>query len=139
MIGFVSIALASSLLAAQPATAFDTIDPKDERVQALVAYFAKNGFKLVANGSEWQITEPKHDDGAISVSIRPFPATATEKEMRDRLAMINLAYELNPSAHLAMSYLILRDAKKGKTADVTALEAKLMKLFRAYRPAAKPG
>ncbi len=109
-------------------------DPKDERIVALVAYLGRNGIKL-KDSPGWRIVEPKHTDGIISVSIRSLPPPATEVQMRFGLD-VNLYYELNVEAQLAMSRLIFTDSKDGKAP--AGLESKLLRLFHEYRPAGAP-
>lgn len=108
------------------------LDPKDERIGALVAHLGRNGIKLVFDKETgWRIVEPKHTDGILSVSIRSFPPPASEEQMRYALD-INLYYELNVEAQIAMSNISVRDAKKGILPD--GLQSKLQRLFHEYGP-----
>lgn len=110
------------------------LDPKDERIAALVAYLGRNGIKLTLDKetSQWRIVEPRHTDGILSVSIRSFPPPASEEQMRDALD-INLYYELNVEAQIAMSDIITWDSKERKLPD--GLQTKLQRLFHEYQPA----
>ena len=108
------------------------LNPKGERILAYVAYLERNGIKLKYEEEirDWRIIEPKHDDGWPAVSIRTLPLTATEEQMRFALANINLAYDLNVDAHLAMSG-IGTWGSKGSPLPL-GLEAKLQRLFHDY-------
>ena len=112
-------------------------DPKDERIRALVANLTKNGIKLEYSddAGDWRIVEPKHADGTMSVSIRSFPIAASEEQMRWAVSGINLAYQLNVSAHLAISHISMKGSAKGKTPVVESLEKKLLRLFHKHAPA----
>lgn len=85
------------------------LDPSDQRVVALVAWLKHKGVTLEYTGSAegggwWRVTEPKTPaDYDVVFSIRSFPAWALEVQMRVALD-INLAYQLNAPAHLAMSF-----------------------------------
>jgi len=111
------------------------LNPKDKRILALVDYLGRNGIKLVfaKELGHWRIVEPKHDDGWLTVSIRTFPRSATEEQMRFAVANINLAYEPNVDAKLGMSHIGARDAKGAPLPK--GLQAKLWRLFHDYRPA----
>jgi hypothetical protein len=112
--------------------------PDDAPIQAVVAYLAKNGVKLKKDESRWWVVaDPKADGYEVIVSLRTFPAGATEQEMQDELKRINLAYMLNAPARVAMSYPGLRGAdptKKPRRVDESPVTAKLEKLFKEYRP-----
>jgi hypothetical protein len=111
-------------------------DPKDERIVALVSYLGRNGIKLALDKKYgWRLVEPKHTDGVIRVSIRSMPPPASEEQMRFGLD-INLYYELNVEAQLALSRLIFTDSKEGKAP--AGLESKLLRLFHDYKPAGAP-
>lgn len=111
----------------------------DARIKAVVAHFAKNGVKLeTAKDGGWMVADPKGDGYEVIVYLRTFPPDATEKEMRDKLQMVNLAHHLNVPSRLAMSYPGLRHtdpAKKAPKLDQIPVVAKLEKLFKEYRPA----
>ncbi len=85
------------------------LDPSDNRIVALVAWLKHKGVTLEYTGSAegggwWRVTEPKTPpDYDVVFSIRSFPAWASEEQMREALD-INLAYQLNATAHLAMSF-----------------------------------
>jgi hypothetical protein len=85
------------------------LDPTDKRIVALVAWLKHKGVTLEYAGSPegggwWRVTEPKASaDFNVVFSIRSFPSWASEAQMREALD-VNLAYMLNASAHLAMSY-----------------------------------
>jgi WD40 repeat protein len=111
------------------------LNPKDKRIIALVAYLGRNGIKLVHDKElgHWRILEPKHDDGWLTVSIRSFPPSASEEQMRYALANINLAYEPNVFAKLGMSHIGTWDSKGAPLPR--GLGARLWRLFHDYRPA----
>lgn len=111
------------------------LDPRDERIGALVAYLGRNGIKLTHGEWGWRIVEPKHDDGWLTVSIRSFPPPASEEQMRYALD-VNLYYELNVEAQIAMSLIGFVDSKKGQSP--AGLQEKLQRLFHDYRPAGAP-
>src|SRR5206468_5023799 len=92
------------------------------------------------DGFWWVVTEPKGKDDRfwVTVSLRTFPATFTEKEMRHELSMTSLAYILNVPARVAMSYpglrgIVLEDVKLPRL-DEVPVAAKLEKLFKEYQP-----
>jgi hypothetical protein len=105
-------------------------------VAAVVAYFEKNGITL----KDGVVVDPKSEGYAVVVKFRTFPEGTTEKQMRDFLGMINLAYMLNVPARAAMSYPILESTdpkvKLPKLDDVPVTK-KLRRLFEEYRPAAR--
>jgi hypothetical protein len=102
------------------------LDPNDQRIVALVSWLKGKGVTLEYAGSPegggwWRVTEPKiSDDYDVTFSIRSFPSWASEAQMRAALD-VNLAYQLNAPAHLAMSYAIFGgkhpDAKLPKSDD----------------------
>ena len=111
----------------------------DSPIKAVVAYFAKNGVPLQKDkdGFWWVVTDPKAEGYEVTVSLRTFPAKATEQEMRNELRRINLAYRLNARARVAMSYPGLRGTRpesKPPPLDQVPVAAKLEKLFKEYRP-----
>lgn len=85
------------------------LDPSDTRIVALVSWLKHKGVTLEYTGSAegggwWKVVQPKTPaDYDVVFSIRSFPAWASEKQMREALD-INLAYQLNAPAHLAMSF-----------------------------------
>jgi hypothetical protein len=85
------------------------LDPRDQRIVALVAWLKHKGVTLEYTGTAegggwWRLTEPKAPaDYDVVFSIRSFPDWASEAQMHKALD-INLAYMLNAPAHLAMSY-----------------------------------
>ena len=87
------------------------LDPNDNRIIALVAWLKRKGVTLEYAGSPegsgwWRVATPKtSDEYDVTFSIRSFPSWASEAQMREALD-INLAYQLNAPAHLAMSYAI---------------------------------
>jgi hypothetical protein len=110
------------------------IRTRQARVAAVVSYFQKHGIKLMGS----RVVEPKAEGYVVIVHFRTFPDDATEKQMHEELAMINLAYMLNVPARVAMSYPSLQstdpNGKLPKLEDV-AVAKKLKKLFMEYRPA----
>jgi RNA polymerase sigma factor (sigma-70 family) len=111
---------------------------KDERVQALVDYFGRNGIKLTYSETtlDWRIVEPKHEDGEFVVYIRALPVPATEEQMRWALSQIALPFQLNVRAHLAISQVLHRGGSgKVQPAAVKELAGKLLRLFHDYSPA----
>ena len=110
----------------------------EDAIQAVVAHFERNGIKLQPDGrGEWVVADPKGDGYEVVVSLRTFPAGATEKEMQDALKGINLAYILNAPARVAMSHPGLRatdPAKKLPKLDEVPVAAKLESLFKEYPP-----
>ena len=102
------------------------LDPNDKRIIALVAWLKHKGVTLEYAGSPegggcWKATAPKaSDEYEVVFSIRSFPSWTSEGQMRAALD-INLAYQLNAPAHLAMSYAICSgthpDAKLPKSDD----------------------
>jgi hypothetical protein len=131
-----AVLVAGSTVSAPPEVA-----PKprlvDPQIKAFVAYLTKNGITLTQTPDEWWVvTDPKEKGVEVIVHLRSFPLTATEKEMRDVLMTINLAYILNPEAHLAMSYPGFRAtdiAMIPKPAQVPTV-AMLKTLFNTYAP-----
>ncbi|MBA4065926.1 MAG: hypothetical protein C0501_19850 [Isosphaera sp.] len=128
-------------LAATGAPAGDDKPPggDDAAIKAFVDHLGKNGVGLKADGRNWWVvTDPKGDGYEVIVSLRAFPAGATEKEMEDTLRTINLAYTLNVPSRLAMSHPGLRVSDPSKPVpklDKIPVAAKLEKLFKDYRPA----
>jgi hypothetical protein len=110
----------------------------DPQVKAFVAHLAKQGIKLqYAKDGWWTVTDPKGDGYEVVVMFRTFPATATEKEMRDRLHTINLAHLLNIQTKMAMSYPGLRatDAtKKLPKLNEVPVCGRLEGFFNEYQP-----
>ena len=96
------------------------------------------GSRNVDDHLDFSIIEKLKRDGYdVIVYLRTFPPDATEKEMRDKLAMYNLAHMLNVPSRLAMSYPFLRHtdpAKKAPKLDQVPVVAKLEKVFKEYRP-----
>ena len=102
------------------------LDPNDPRIVALVSWLKHKGVTLEYAGSPegggwWKVTAPKpSDDYDVTFSIRSFPSWASEAQMREALD-VNLAYQLNAPAHLAMSYAgfsgMHPDAKLPKSGD----------------------
>ena len=102
------------------------LDPNDKRIVALVSWLKHKGVTLEYAGSPegggwWRVTAPKtSEDYDVTFSIRSFPSWASEAQMREALD-INLAYQLNARAHLAMSYAIFSgthpDSKLPKSDD----------------------
>lgn len=119
------------------------LDPHNHRIVALVAYFEAHGIKLVhERGGWWRVTEPANLGYDVIVSLRAFPEGASEDQLQNALARINLAYLLNARARVAMSYPSARGAGPGATreAPFVALNAALQRLFREYQPSpASPG
>jgi|SRR4026209_2720954 len=116
------------------------LDPRNPRILALVDYFEAHGVELVHDSAGWwRVTRPAPPEFDVIVSLRSFPP-ASAYQMRDALARINLAYLLNADARLAMSYPSLRGAPPGAIVDVRTrdLQARLERLFQAYRPASPP-
>ena len=91
---------------AEKATVDLELDPKDERIVALVAWLKRQGAALeYVEGGEWRVTEPRiSDEYEVVFHIRSFPPEASEEQMRQAVKNVNLAYMLNAPAHLAMSY-----------------------------------
>ncbi len=84
------------------------------------------------------MVDPKSEGYVVIVRFRTFPEGTTEKQMRDHLGMINLAYMLNVPARLAMSYPSLESADlnvKLPKLDDLPVAKKLRRLFEEYRPA----
>lgn len=109
----------------------------DAAIQAVVAHFAKNGVKLEKEGNWWVVTDPKGDGYDVIVAWRTFPAKATEEEMRTVLKTINLAFNLNAPARVAMSVPGLQatdPAKRSPELAQVPVVAKLEKLFKEYAP-----
>jgi len=85
------------------------LDPNDKRIVALVSWLKHKGVTLEYAGATkgrgwWRVTEPKtSDEYDVTFSIRSFPSWASAEQMREALD-VNLAYQLNAPAHLAMSY-----------------------------------
>lgn len=113
----------------------------DPQIQAVIDYFAKNGFKMEkAKEWGWQVTDPKFAGYYIVVNFKTFPAQMTEKEMKQILSETNLAHLLNTPSRLAMSYPGLRGDAPGEprhpVPDLKKLQIydKMIKLFMDYRP-----
>ena len=80
------------------------LNPNDPRIRALVAYLGAHGLTLIhRKDGYWRVVEADESDWDLVVSIRSFPAAATDAQMRRALESIGLAYMLNAPAHLAMS------------------------------------
>ncbi|MFO0812287.1 MAG: hypothetical protein U0796_03660 [Gemmatales bacterium] len=116
-------------------------DKPDPQIQAVLEYFARNGFKMEkAKEWGWHVVDPKFDGYFILVTFKSFPTNATEKEMKQVVEQTNLALMLNAPARLAMSYPALRGDAPGepkhKAPDLKKLgiEDKMIKLFMEYRP-----
>jgi hypothetical protein len=124
------------------------LDPTDQRIVALVSWLKHKGITLEYTGSTdgggwWRVTAPKpSDEYDVAFSIRSFPSWASEAQMREALD-INLAYQLNAPAHLAMSYAIFSgthpDSKLPKSDDELPMVNGLPitktveKLFKEYQ------
>ena len=92
------------------ATVYDRVDPSDKRVVAFVSWLKRQGVTLEyaknaeGDGGWWRVTQPRiSDEYNVTFSIASFPSSASEEQMREALD-VNLAYQLNAPAHLAMSY-----------------------------------
>ncbi len=99
-----------SLAAATPTT-IQPADPaavpaadRQARIDAFLRYLDSRGITLVEKDRWWRVVRPRSEGYTVLVSLRVFPQTATEPEMRRELSQINLAYLLNSRARLAMSY-----------------------------------
>jgi hypothetical protein len=137
-----AIALAAALVSGLVALGSDADKPKpppdllptgDKQVAAIVAYFAKNGIKLKGG----VVIDPKSEGYKVVVRFKAFPEGTTEAQMRDHLAMINLAYMLNVPARVAMSYPSLESTDpnvKLPKLDELPVAKKLQRLFAEYRP-----
>ncbi len=86
------------------------LDPTDERIIAFVAWLKRKGVTLEYaknaddDGGWWRVTQPhSSDEYDVVFSIRSFPSWASEEQMLKALD-VNLAYMLNASTRLAMSY-----------------------------------
>ena len=86
------------------------LDPTDKRIVALVSWLEGKGVALEyatsieGDGGWWRVSRPKMSvEYDVVFSIRTFPSWASEAQMREALD-INLAYQLNAAAHLAMSF-----------------------------------
>jgi hypothetical protein len=132
----VAAILAAAILAAQPAPggSADDLAGADERIGAFVRYLAGRGITLRRDRDGWWRVERPHTDGYdVIVSLRTFPPTAGEDEMRKLLTQVSLAFVLNPRARLAMSY----PSARGKLPDGTSLgdlrvRRELLRLFSEY-------
>src|SRR5262249_50703029 len=113
-------------------------DVDDAPIKAVVAHLAKNGVKLQPDERGWWVvTDPKGDGYEVVVHLRTFPVGTTEKQMRDFLQMVNLAYMLNVETRVAMSYPGLKatdSAKKLPKLAEVPVAAKLQRLFKEYQP-----
>jgi hypothetical protein len=112
--------------------------PDDAPIKAIVAHFAKNGIKLQRDERDWWVVvDPKADGYEVVLHLRTFPVGTTEKEMRDFLRRINLAYMLNAPARVAMSYpgaRVTDPEKKPPKREDLPVAVKLERLFKEYRP-----
>ena len=84
------------------------LDPRDPRLLRLVAYFRANGVQLEYESGLWHAPAYAWHGATVGVSLRTFPEWASTEEMREAISRINLAYALNPTAHIAMSYIGIR-------------------------------
>ena len=111
-------------------------DPSDERVLALVAYFGRLGIRLVhAKEDYWRVVEPEPPAGHdVSVSIKSFPRSATWQQMQLALWEINLAYDLNAPAYLAMAFGGLNCLGGKEESPSPAVRERLQGLFDSYYP-----
>ena len=92
------------------ANVYDRLDPSDKRIVAFVSWLKRKGVTLEyaknaeGDGGRWRVTQPRtSDEYDVTFSIGSFPSSASEEQMREALD-VNLAYQLNAPAHLAMSY-----------------------------------
>ncbi len=125
------------------------LDPRDERIQALVRWIKRQGItldytKFPTGGGTWKVVQPKvSDEYQVVFSIRSFPSWASDEQMREALD-VNLAYMLNAPAHLAMSYAGFQgthpEARSPRSDDelpkVRGLPVSkaVEQLFREYKP-----
>ena len=102
-------------------------DPENRQINKFVAYFAGNGIDLKDEGhGGWRVADSAGPDGIdYSFHVMTFPEDASEEQMCQTLMGINLAFELNAPARIAISCL---GGEQG------TLQEKVYMLFRAYRP-----
>ncbi|QDU36328.1 hypothetical protein Mal4_06130 [Maioricimonas rarisocia] len=124
------------------------LDPKNPQIDRFVDDLASLGYRLQfdADRSEWRSTEPVVEAYVIRLSIGAFPPDSSLEEMQRSLMAINLAYDLNPEAHLAMSEpgLVRLDSEGNNSRELLeALDSEpfrtardeLKQAFVGYRPA----
>jgi len=108
-------------------------DPRDPRLLRLVAYFRANGVQLEHESGLWHAPAYAWHGATVGVSLRTFPEWASTEEMREAISRINLAYALNPTAHIAMSYIVIRGGLDPRDKErVRRLDVRLQAIFRAY-------
>lgn len=121
----------------------------DDRIEDFVSWLRSKGIHLEYVQSRptgmWKLTQPKgSDEYDVVFSIRSFPTWASEEQMQEALMRINLAYSLNASVHLALSYgsphgtsplakLPSSPDELPKLGGLPVTEA-VQKLFQEYRP-----
>jgi hypothetical protein len=90
-------------------------DPNDKRIVAFVEWLRHKGVVLKYEGGEWKVSEPHvSKDYVASFRISSFPIWASTEQMRHALD-VNLAYQLNARAHLAMSYASISATRPDST------------------------
>jgi hypothetical protein len=122
-------------------------DPENEQIRRFVEYLASIGFRFRydVERREWQTAEPLVGLYAIRFSIGAFSPDSTLREMQMALMPINLAFGLNPDAHLAMSKPSLVRLTPNETdprelgdalksAPFQQAQDRLMHAFLDYRP-----
>lgn len=130
--------LAQPLLAAaiptQPADpSFGPAADRQTRIDAFLRYLDRRGITLVEKERWWRVVRPRSDGYTVMVSLRVYPQTATEAEMRRELSRINLAYMVNSRAHMAMSYPSAEGAlpRDTRLQDIPVIKA-LQQAFEDY-------
>lgn len=82
------------------------LNPRQEMIRVFVEYMQQNGVHLEWNEERrrWIATERAPNAVPTELSLRTFSIHSSEQQMRSALQRINLAYQLNPKAHLAMEF-----------------------------------
>lgn len=129
-----------SSLAAIPSTAIRSADPasvpaadRQARIDAFLRHLDSRGITLLEKDRWWRVVRPRSDGYTVMVSLRVYPQTATEAEMRRELSRINLAYMVNSRAHMAMSYPSAEGAlpRDTRLQDIPVIKA-LQQAFEDY-------
>ncbi|MFG0336183.1 MAG: hypothetical protein ACF8TS_22725 [Maioricimonas sp. JB049] len=122
--------------------------PDNPQIERFTDHLASLGYRLryAADRSEWQSAAPVVGKYGMRLSIGAFPPDSSLQEMQRSLMATNLAYGLNPDAHLAMSEpgLVRMEPDgddHGELMDTLESEAfrtardELKRAFLDYRPA----
>ena len=105
------------------------------RIQAFRQFLEGRGITLVEeHDAWWRVERPASDGYVVVVHFRAYPVNVTEKQMREDLVHVNLAFRLNAGARLAMSYPSVRGAMPpGTRLDDLPVRRALLQALDDYR------